>query len=157
MVRQRCDCTIGSARPIRPVSLFLSGLACALLLAGCATNENEPIRPLRPLELALSAYDGNISERLTGSLAYEDSCLMFRNDEAGPMLTPIWPKGTTFDGTALIYHEPGRADQSLLVTQQFRMGGRRVAWQQLSAQVYQPFQSQCRGEPFLVSEVRPAD
>lgn len=158
MGRQRWNRSNGSASPSRFGSLAFPGCVyAALLLAGCETPQNEPVRPLHPLELAMSTYDGNISEQLTGTLAYEDDCLLFRNDEAGPMLTPIWPNGTTFDGTALIYHEPGRVDQSLVVAQHFRMGGRRVTWQQLSAPVYQPFQNQCRGQPFLVSEVRPAD
>jgi len=144
-------------RPAGSVGSALTAILACAALQGCATNQREPVRPLRPLELAKSAYDGNVVEQLTGALAFEHDCLLFRSDIGGPLLTPIWPEGSSFDGTSVKYHEPARQEQPLLIAEHFVMGGRRVTWQQLSAPSYRPFQHQCQAEPFLVSAVRPAD
>lgn len=135
-------------------SLLCIGLAA---LTGCMANRPEPIRPVRALDIPRSAYDGNVVEQLTGTLAYEHECLMFRDDNGGPLLTPVWPEGSSFDGTSVKYHEPGRVEEPILIAQHFVMGGRRVAWRQLASPAYAPFQNQCRGAPFLVSAIRPAD
>jgi hypothetical protein len=138
-------------------ALSLSPLIGMLMTSGCAMNENEPVRPLKPLELAMSTYDGNIVERRTGTLAYENDCLLFRDDNGGPLVMPIWPAGSAFDGFSLKYHEPGRVDQAVLIARHFVMGGRLLTWQSFHGTTFEPFQSQCHATPFVVSEVRPAD
>ena len=144
-------------RPARGMGPIAGAIVACAALQGCAANGPEPVRPLKPLELAKSAYDGNVVEQLTGALAFEHDCLLFRSDDGGPLLTPIWPDGSSFDGTSVKYHEPARQDQPLLIAQHFVMGGRRTAWNQFPTPALLPFQNQCRAEPFLVSAVRPAD
>lgn len=125
-----------------------------LLLAGCASHGG--IRPLHPLELATAPFQGVAAASLTGSLLYENNCLLFRPQSGGAFLLPVWPTGSIFNGTAVIFHEPGKADQPIMISQQFVMSGQPLGWPQVPGD-YAPFQHQCPGEPFMVSEVRPAD
>jgi len=69
---------------------------------------------------------------------------------------PVWPEGSVFNGTAVTFHEPGKAEQPIVLAQQFVMFGRRVSWIGLGS-YYAPFQRQCGGVPFLVSKVQPAN
>lgn len=132
-----------------------AGLAALALTPGCASNLHRGIRPLRPLELATGPYDGIITASPTGSLMYEGGCLLLRVDGSRAPLLPIWPDGSLFNGTSVIFHEPGKASQPIILEQEVVVQGRPIAWNQLSG--YAPFERQCRAEPFLVSKVRPAD
>ena len=134
-----------------------TGLALVCLLAGCTTVGHRGIRPLRPLELATAPYSDTVTEALTGSLMYEGGCLLFRDDASKGLLLPLWPPGSIFNGTSVIFHSPARADQPILIAQHFVMAGERQPWVALAPATYAPFQHQCVAQPFLVSEVRPAD
>ena len=128
-----------------------------LLLSGCSWNGGHGIRPLRPLELATGPYQDTVSAQLTGSLMYEGGCLLFREDQTKELLLPVWPSGSIFNGTSVIFHQPGKTDQPILIAEQLMIGGVTMPWTQLSANYYAPFEAQCRAQPFLVSEVTPAD
>ena len=136
-------------------SIAAVALPLLMLVPGCASNLHHGVRPLRPLELATGPYDGVIAASLTGSLMYEGGCLMFRPDGSAAPLLPIWPNGSVFNGTSVIFHEPGKAGQPIIIEQEVVVEGRPLGWGQLAG--YEPFESQCRAEPFLVSKVRPAD
>jgi hypothetical protein len=88
---------------------------------------------------------------------YEGGCLLFRNDEGGPPLMPVWPTGSVFNGTSVIFHQPGKSDQPVLVSEEFVMEGQSLSWSALSAATYSPFQQQCAAAPFMVARVRPAN
>lgn len=133
-------------------AIIVAGL---LALPACAEYGHHGPRPLHPLELATSPYQSVITSRLTGSLMYEEGCLLFRDEASGASFLPVWPNGSIFNGTSVIFHEPGRASQPILLEQQILLEGRILPWSELPG--YLPFQSQCRAEPFLVSKVRPAD
>jgi hypothetical protein len=116
------------------------------------------IRPLRPLEIATAPYHEVATTAFTGSLMYEGGCLLFRDDASGAILLPVWPVGSIFNGSALLFHEPGKADQWVAIAQEFVMYGQPLAWPTLGAPVYQPFHQECGGyQPFFVSAVRPAN
>lgn len=154
-----------SGRPNRSVnrassrSRRLVGSGAAVLAlsitAGCASSLHHSIRPLRPLELATGPYDGIITQSATGSLMYEGGCLLFRLQGSPAALLPIWPDGSIFNGTSVIFHEPGKASQPIIIEQQLVIEGRAIPWERLAG--YVPFENQCRAEPFLVSKIRPAD
>jgi hypothetical protein len=130
-------------------------LLAVLLLAGCA--EHHEVRPLRSLEIPLVPYQGIAATVLTGSLMYEHGCLLFRDDASPVILMPIWPVGSSFNGTSVLFHEPAKADQRIVVTEQFQMAGRALQWSALDPGYYAPYRSQCPGQPFLVSFVQPAN
>jgi hypothetical protein len=132
-------------------------LIAALLLEGCVANGHNGIRPLRPLELATSPYEGKIASAHTGSLMYENGCLLFREDESEARFLPVWPTGSIFNGTSVIFHEPGKTDQPVLVAQQFVMEGSALSWAELQGIAYAPFEHQCGSQPFAVAKVRLAD
>src|SRR5438270_5491688 len=129
-------------------------LLSASLLVGCASNG---IRPLQPLEIATAPYQGVVTTRLTGSLMYEGGCLLFRDDSKRRHLYPIWPDGSLFDGTSVLFHEPGRSDQRIVLAEEFLMEGQPVAWSRLPGPRMLLHQRQCGGVPFAVLGVRPAD
>jgi hypothetical protein len=129
-------------------------LALILVVGGC--TEMHGVRPLRPLELATSAYSETITSAQVGSLMLEGDCLLFRQERTGAPLLPVWPAGTVFNGTAVIFHRPAKADQPIVIAEQFVMSGQAVAWSHLPAS-YAPFQHQCEAPPFFVSSVRPAN
>ena len=131
-------------------------VSIAVLLGGCVTSTNG-VHPLRPLEIATAPYQPAVTAALAGSLMYEGGCLLFRRAEGGAPLMPVWPTGSVFNGTSVIFHQPGKADQPVLVSQEFVMEGRPLMWPALSTSVYGPFQQQCAAQPFLVARVRPAD
>ena len=142
---------------LSPKQRALTGTAALLaifLLPGCASALHHGIRPLRPLELATAPYDGTVTLTLNGSLMYEGACLLLRADPSGYVL-PIWPDGSIFNGTSVIFHQPGKASQPIMVAQQIEIEGRPMAWNQLPG--YEPFAYHCGAVPFLVSKVRPAD
>lgn len=133
------------------------GLLALLAVPACTASSNNGIRPLRPLELATTPYLQGTRSALTGSLSYENNCLLFREQGSGRLFFPIWPRGSIFNGTSVIFHEPGKADQPILVAQQFVMEGQRTTWTGLRAGDFAPFERQCGSAPFIVSQVRPAD
>ena len=125
-----------------------------LLLAGCASNG---VEPLRPLEIATAPYNGIVTVSATGTLAYEHGCLLFIDDKPGPALSPIWPEGTVFNGTSLIFHKPGKADQPLVINQQFVISGYPLTWAALPGERAPLFQQRCGGVPLVVANVAPAN
>ena len=134
-----------------------AGLLGLALLAACSTYSNGGVRPLRPLELATAPYSETVTAGLTGSLMYEGGCLLFRDEQSTARLLPVWPAGSVFNGTSVIFHRPGKADQPVLIGQEFVMEGQPLMWPALSPAVYSPFRHQCAAQPFLVARVRPAD
>jgi hypothetical protein len=135
-----------------------TGVLILLLLSGCVTSSgSHGLRPLRPLEIPLAPYQETVNSALTGSLLYEGNCLLFRDEATGGRLLPIWPLGTIFNGTSVIFHQPGKADQRVMIAEEFVMSGQSLQWDALSATYYLPFQRYCAAQPFFVSRVRPAD
>ncbi|MFL6725963.1 MAG: hypothetical protein ACJ8FS_05555 [Sphingomicrobium sp.] len=124
------------------------------LLAGCASHG---VHPLRPLEIATAPYQGVVTAALTGSLMYEGGCLLFRDDNHRLHLFPVWPDGTTFNGTSVIFHEPGKADQRVVVGEEFLMEGQPVQWSRVPNPRIVLHQQRCGGEPFAVLAIRPAN
>ncbi len=132
-------------------------VAALLALSGCAVQSRHTPPPLKPLELAVAPHQEVVTASLVGSLMYENGCLWFRDDQTKARLYPIWPVGSIFNGTAVIFHRPGKAEQPIIIDEQFVMSGRPVDWRELAPGYYLPFQHQCGTEPFLVTSVRPAD
>jgi hypothetical protein len=134
-----------------------AALAAILALSGCMSN-HPAVRPLRPLEIATAPYQPLATTALSGSLMYEGGCLLFRDEEGGALLMPVWPAGSSFNGSALLYHLPGKADQWVAVAQQVLLYGQPLQWSTLAAPPYQPVREQCGGyPPFFVTNVRPAN
>jgi hypothetical protein len=132
------------------------GIFALVLLGGCMTTPR--IRPLRPLEIATAPYHEIATTALTGTLMYEGGCLLFHDDASGAILLPIWPAGSSFNGTALLFHRPGKADQWLMVTQEFLMEGQPLGPTALGGTPYLPVEHQCGAyAPFFVASLRPAD
>jgi hypothetical protein len=132
---------------VAPVILFA-------LLPGCATTAE---RPLRPLEIASAPFVDSTTASATGSLMYEADCLLFRDESAKRVYLPVWPSGSTFNGTSVTVHEPAKADQRIVLGEQFRMDGRPVEWTQMTADYYDRFHRACGGTPFFVTAVKPAN
>lgn len=134
-----------------------AGLLGILMLAGCANN-HPAVRPLRPLEIPTAPYQPVAATTLTGSLMYEGGCLLFRDEESGSLMMPVLPSGSSFNGNALLFHLPGKADQWVAIAQELLIYGQPMQWQALTAPIYQPVQRQCGAyAPFFVSNVRPAN
>lgn len=131
-------------------------LLILLLLPSCMTNGSR-IRPLRPLELAVAPYRDSVTATLTGSLMYEGGCLLFRDDKPKARLLPVWPIGSVFNGTSVIFHQPAKSDQRIAIGEEFLMEGELGNWSTLPPATFLPFRHQCGAEPFLVSSVHPAD
>lgn len=135
----------------------LAFLLVLAFLGSCASYGNHGVRPLRPLELATAPYQENVTASRPGSLLYEGGCLLFRDDQSPARLLPVWPTGSIFNGTSVIFHQPGKADQPVLVGEEFVIEGRPAQWPDLQPTFYGPFQHQCAAQPFFVSRVHPAD
>ena len=134
-----------------------AGLLAILLLAGCVSTEPK-VRPLRPLEIATAPYQEVEEASMEGSLMYEGGCLLFHDEGSKALLMPVWPIGSSFNGTALLFHKPGKADQWVAVNQEILLSGQSQQWAAYGAPAYEPFQRQCGGYlPFFVSSVRPGD
>ena len=89
---------------------------------------------------------------LTGSLLYEGGCLLFRDEETAGRLMPVWPDGSVFNGTTLIFHQPGKAEQLVVVGEEVMIEG------QPAVPVAGPSGTgRCGAQPFFVSRVRPAN
>jgi len=132
-------------------------LSVMALLQACATSTNGGVHPLRPLEIATAPYQPTVTAALAGTLMYEGNCLLFRDEATKVYLMPVWPVGSTFNGTALLFHQPGKADQRIMIAEEFLMEGQPLQWSTLSGVTYAPFLRQCGMQPFFVSSVRPAN
>lgn len=126
-----------------------------LLLSGCMSSHG--VRPLRPQELATAPYQGVVTAAFTGSLLYEGGCLLFRDDQNRVQLLPFWPTGSVFNGTSVLFHQPGKADQRVVVGEEFMMEGQPPSWSAMSASSFEPFHRQCGAQPFFVSRITPAN
>src|SRR3954454_25055207 len=131
-------------------------LAILTSLQACTTSSGL-VHPLRPLEIATAPYQPTVTAALAGSLMYEGNCLIFRDEATGIYLMPVWPTGSSFNGTALLFHQPSRTNQRLMVAEEFLMAGQPLQWSALSGATYAPFLHQCGVPPFFVSSVRPAN
>jgi len=125
-----------------------------VILAGCVSNG---VQPLLPQEIATAPYHGISTASAAGTLAYEDGCLTFRDDAHQTVWVPVWPHGTVYNGTSLIFHEPGRADQPFVLGQEIRISGQPLDWSAVPGPRAPLFARQCGGVPFAVADVRPAD
>jgi len=124
-----------------------------LAVTSCSTGG---VHPLRPLDLPTASYlEGVEFESIVGSLTYDNSCLLFRS-EGGEMLLPVWPYGTVFNGTSLMFHRPGKTDQPLLVNEQIQIRGERLPAGYVRSH-FEDYRQRCGGAPFFVAAVRPAD
>ena len=133
----------------------LAAVAALVCLHACVGHSG--VRPLRPLELATAPYTPVISSSMTGSLGYEGDCLLFRDDETKAMFFPIWPLGSTFNGTSVTFHEPARAEQRVVIGEELVISGASAAWPSLDPVAYAPFHHQCGATPFFVRRVGPAN
>lgn len=132
-------------------------VAIALLATLPACVARHGIRPLRPLELATAPYLDRIVEARTGSLMYEGGCLLFREDRTSAHFLPVWPTGTVFNGTSVIFHQPAKDEQRLVIGEEVVLQGQGAAWPSGFRTALEPFRHQCAAQPFYVSGVRPAD
>lgn len=131
-----------------------SYLVALMLLAGCTPRG---AHPLTPKDLATAPYQSFATTTFTGSLMYEGGCLLFRDVNDSVQLLPVWPAGSSFNGTALTFHRPGKAEQVLTIGEEFEMSGQPLAWTAPSSAIYEPYHRQCPAEPFSVSAIRPAN
>jgi hypothetical protein len=128
---------------------------CLLMLPGACASGG--VHPLRPLEIATAPYHQTVTAALVGSLTYESDCLLFRDEATGAYVMPVWPIGSRFNGTALLFHEPGKADQRIMIAEAVMLEGQPLPWSTLSGAPYEPFHRQCAARPFFVSSARPAN
>jgi hypothetical protein len=70
---------------------------------------------------------------------------------------PVWPEGTIFNGTSLIFHKPGKADQPIVLNQEFVLSGQPLSWSAVPGPRGRLFERQCGGIPFSVADVQPAN
>ena len=131
-------------------------ISVAVLLEGCVTSTNG-VHPLRPLEIATAPYQPTVTAALAGSLMYEGNCLIFRDEATKIYLMPVWPNGSSFNGTGLLFHQPGKTDQRIMIAEEFLMEGQPLQWSTLSGATYAPVLSQCGYPPFVVASARPAN
>lgn len=133
-----------------------AGLLLFMVLGGCTTHAS--IRPLRPLEIATAPYQELMNAALAGSLMYEGGCLLFHDDQSRAVLLPVWPSGSSFNGTAVLFHRPGKTDQRLMVNEELLVEGRTLQWSELPSTNSQPMQQQCGAyRPFMIASARPAN
>lgn len=130
-----------------------SALVMLVLLQGCAT---QTVRPLKPYEIATAPYRFGEAKPVVGSLLYEGGCLLFRTEGDLGLLLPVWPAGTKFEESLVTFHEPGRADQRLVIGEEVQLDALPVAWASLGAR-FDPFRNQCRAEPVFITGVTPAN
>ena len=130
-------------------------LIAAISLSACAS---QGVRPLRSEDLATAPYQSLVTNAYTGSLLYEGGCLLFRDDENRIQVMPVWPSGSLFNGTSVIFHQPGKSEQRVVVGEEFQIEGQPIAWNALAGPSYAQFQRQCGASPpFFVSRVHPAN
>src|SRR5262249_36804290 len=121
----------------------------------CASHS---VHPLRPQDLATAPYQSVATAAFTGTLLYEGGCLLFRDDGNRVQLLPVWPAGSVFNGTSVIFHQPGKAEQRVVVGEEFKMEGQPIAWPVLPAPTNAKVRRQGGASPpFFVSRTRPAN
>jgi hypothetical protein len=123
---------------------------------GCSASHGG-VHPLRPQDLATGPYQSLATAAFNGSLMYEGGCLLFRDDENPVQLLPVWPYGSQFNGSLVTFHQPGKAEQRIVVGEEFQLEGQPVAWPALPQSTAAQFEGQCSSQPFAVSRVRPAN
>jgi len=128
--------------------------ALPMLLAGCVS---EGVSHLEPLEIPIVGYSPAVVASATGTLAYEHGCLLFVDDAGKQIYSPVWPDGTIFNGTSLIFHRPGKADQPIVINQEFVISGRPLAWSAVPSPRAALFEQQCGRIPFAVADVAQAN
>jgi hypothetical protein len=128
--------------------------ALPMLLVGCASSG---VHPLEPLEIPIVGYSPAVTASASGTLAYEHGCLLFVEDGGKQIVAPVWPDGTIFNGTAVIFHRPGRADQPVVLNEEFVISGQPLTWSNVPAAHATQFERQCGHSPFAVAEVAPAN
>ena len=127
----------------------------SLALAGCVSHS---VHSLQPESLATAPYQSLVTDTYTGSLLYEGGCLLFRDDQNKVQVMPVWPSGSVFNGLSVIFHHPGKAEQRIVVGEEFQMEGQPISWNALTGPAYAQFQRQCGASaPFFVSRLRPAN
>lgn len=87
---------------------------------------------------------------------YEGGGLLFRDDEKRLQLVPVWVEGSILNGTSAIFHEPGRAEQRVVLGEEFLMEGQPPQRSRVAGSRLALHQRRCGGEPFAVLRVRPA-
>jgi len=132
-------------------------LAALAFPGACVSSTNGGVHPLRPLEIATAPYQPTVTAALAGSLMYEGNCLLFRDEATKAYLMPVWSVGSSFNGTAVLVHQPGKTDQRIMIAEEFLMEGQPLQWSALGGAAYAPFLQQCGVQPFFVSSVRPAN
>ena len=132
-------------------------LILVTLVSGCASVGDPRARPLKPLEVATAPYDPTVISERIGSLFYENGCLKFREQGSDEMLLPVWPTGSSFNGTSLTFHEPGKSDQLILIAQQFVIKGHDIPPAVMGAGSLAPFNHQCQAPEYMVAHVQPSD
>ena len=141
-------------RPMKAPARVVA-LAAFASVQGCVAQHG--VHPLRPLELATVPYVDFTPSSMTGSLAYENNCLFFRDDSTKAIYFPIWPAGSTFNGTSVTFHEPSRAEQRVVIGEELFIKGAPATWGYLSSAAWQPFHGACPATPFFVRGVAPAN
>jgi hypothetical protein len=128
--------------------------AFVLALGSCVSHS---LHPLRPLEIPTAPYNGISTAALTGSLMYEGGCLLFRDEGDRVQLMPVWPDGSSFNGTSVTFHEPGKTEQRIIVGEEFLMEGQPIHWARIRDPQAPLYQQKCHREPFAVLGVHPAN
>ena len=126
----------------------------ALLLMSCMSHG---VHPLRPLEIPTAPYNGIATAALTGTLMYEGGCLLFSDDTKRVQLVPVWPSGSSFNGTSVVFHNPGRAEQRVIIGEELMIEGQPLEWSRVPGARVVLHQRRCGREPFAVLGVRPAN
>lgn len=130
-------------------------LAAVLVLNGCASSQG--IRPLLPYEIPTLAYRAGDATEQLGSLTYESGCLLFRPDDGGALLLPIWPDATRLEETMLTFHEPGKSDERLVTGQEVVLDLIPLDWASLDPERFARFHRQCDYQAVFVTGVAPAN
>lgn len=129
-------------------------MTCGVWLVCCGSHG---VHPLKPLEIATAPYNGISTAALVGSLMYEGNCLLFRDESDHLQLMPVWPDGSTFNGTSVTFHEPGKTEQRIIVGEEFQMEGQPLLWARVPNARAAIFARQCGRQPFAVLGVHPAN
>jgi hypothetical protein len=94
---------------------------------------------------------------LTGSPMYEGGCLLFRDEGNRVQLMPVWPDGSSFNGTSVTFHEPGKTEQRIIVGEEFLMEGQPIQWARMPGPRAPLYRQKCNRETFAVLGVHPAN
>jgi hypothetical protein len=137
---------------VKRLFLLIAAGACA----SCVANGSS-VRPLRPLEIAVAPWHDGGTDQVLGALQYEGSCLLVREDVSGRLLHPVWPIGTTFNGTSVMFHRPAKADTRVVIPEETFFTGTVTNWASLPELASRPFETTCGALPFLVTTVTPAN